>query len=237
MVVALGPRQHSLPAAAAVGHPHHSGNNNAAAAASVVSQDGDGEEDPLAYYNLSVEAANDVIYGYGIGLDMTRRDLQAIAKENGKPWDIAKGGDGCAVLSPLILAHDLQASHPQLFVSEVSAPVSASRAAMEADSMNGSGAGVGAAVTAAGEDSRVSLELKCGNIYLSVNGSERQKGNMDCMVNTPAEVIAILSKEYVTLHAGDLIFTGTPAGVGPVRRGDVMTAGIEGIGEIVVKVV
>lgn len=180
------------------------------------------QQQQLSFFNIPVEVAHEAIYAYGVGLDMTRRDLQAQAKENGKPWDLAKGGDDSAVMSPLMLATDYKAAHPSLFESFD----------YDADTRDGFGDGVRIGAASVAE----SVNVKNGAIYLSVNARDRQKGNMNCMVNTPAEIISILSK-YVTLHAGDLIFTGTPSGVGPVRRGDEMTAGIEGIGEINVKVV
>lgn len=213
---------HQVELVVAVGPRHSPANGNHA------KRGGEREADSaLSYFNITVEDANNVIYGYGIGLDMTRRDLQAQAKENSKPWDLAKGGDDCAVVSPLLLAQDLKASHPRLFISEESAALASGKRDTTGDVPCAPGAG---------ECEWGDLSVKNGSIYLSVNGNGRQKGNMNCMVNTPAEVISILSK-YVTLHAGDLIFTGTPSGVGPVRRGDIITAGIEGIGELNLKVV
>lgn len=188
----------------------------------------------LSYANIPMEEVDDIIYAYGVGLDMTRRDLQAQAKEHGKPWDLAKGPDDGAVLSPLVLASDLKASHPALFTS-AGAPVCGSSGSVEETAAVGAGAVAVTAGAGAPPASR-SLDIRSGEIHLSVNGNERQKGNLDCMINTPAEIVSILSK-LVTLHAGDLIYTGTPAGVAPVRRGDKITAGIAGIAEITVSVV
>ena len=121
------------------------------------------------------EAVSDIIYGWAVGLDMTRRDLQSEAKKSGRPWDMAKGFDESAPLGML----------------EKSAPPVAAV------------------------------------ISLSVNGEPRQDGNIADMIWTVPEIVATLST-YVTLAAGDLIFTGTPAGVGPVRPGDVIIGRIEG---------
>jgi fumarylpyruvate hydrolase len=129
--------------------------------------------------NLSRDAARATIYGYAVGIDFTRRDLQAEAKEKGRPWDTAKGFD-------------------------FSAPVSALTPLAE----------VG--------------EIGSGAISLSVNGERRQEGDISDLIWKVEEVIAELST-YYTLCAGDLIFTGTPAGVGPVKPGDVLEARIDGL--------
>ncbi|QJE73227.1 fumarylacetoacetate hydrolase family protein [Aerophototrophica crusticola] len=126
--------------------------------------------------------ALDLVWGYAVGNDLTRRDLQGQAKAAGKPWEVGKGFDHSAPVSPL---------RP---VAEVGHPTS-------------------------------------GLITLSVNGERRQTGDLSDMTWSVAEVIAHLSRLF-HLHAGDLIFTGTPAGVGPVRREDVMVAEIAGIGTL-----
>lgn len=132
--------------------------------------------------NIKVETALDTIFGYAAGNDLTRRDLQADAKAGGCPWDMAKGFDHSAVLSPIRAAADI--GHPS--------------------------------------DAR---------IWLSVNGQVRQDGNISDMIWPVADIIATLST-YVMLQAGDLIFTGTPAGVGPIVSGDRVEGGIDGIGTI-----
>jgi fumarylpyruvate hydrolase len=126
--------------------------------------------------------AQALIFGYGIGIDWTRRDLQAAAKAQGKPWDAAKGFDHSATLGPL---------HP---VSAVGHPTQ-------------------------------------GRIWLSVNGAIRQDADLSSLIWAVPDVIAVLSGLF-ELRAGDLIYTGTPAGVGRVHRGNRIACGIEGLGEI-----
>ena len=128
---------------------------------------------------VAPEQAAALIFGYGVGLDLTRRDLQAKAKEKGHPWDSAKAFDH-------------------------SAPVSALRPATEAD------------VTAA------------TRLQLIVNGEERQSTALGDMVHSVAEIIAALSQLF-ELKSGDLIFTGTPAGVAALQRGDRFQAELVGV--------
>jgi fumarylpyruvate hydrolase len=132
--------------------------------------------------NIAVADALDHIYGYAAGLDMTRRDLQAVAKKAGRPWEMAKAFDH-------------------------SAPI-----------------GTIEPVSAIGHPEK-------GAITLSVNGQERQRGDLADQIWTVAEAIAELSR-FVTLRAGDLLMTGTPAGVGAVVRGDVLEGAIEGVGTV-----
>ncbi len=122
------------------------------------------------------------IYGYAAGIDLTRRDLQKRARDEGKPWDFAKGFDQ-------------------------SAPISALRPV-----------------------SRIGHPGK-GRIALSVNGAERQIGDLSDMILGVAQVIAEISR-FVRLAPGDLIFTGTPAGVGPVKPGDYIEGEIAGVGSV-----
>jgi fumarylpyruvate hydrolase len=129
--------------------------------------------------NVSPDDALSLVWGYGVGLDLTRRDLQAVAKEMSRPWDMAKGFDASAPCSEL---------HP---VSEVGHP----------------------------SDAR---------IWLEVNGAVKQEGNLNEMVWPVADVIAYLSR-YVALQPGDLIFSGTPAGVGPLAPGDRVRGGVDGV--------
>ncbi|ASY56868.1 MULTISPECIES: fumarylacetoacetate hydrolase family protein [Sinorhizobium] len=137
--------------------------------------------------DIPVEEATAHVYGYGVGIDFTRRDLQAQAKESGRPWTAAKA-------------------------FEHSAPISAI-----------------APATAVGHPAN-------GNIWLKVNGETRQQGDLAQMIWTVPEIIAELSRLF-TLAPGDIIMTGTPAGVGAVERGDVITCGIDGIAALSVKVV
>lgn len=137
--------------------------------------------------DIPLSRALESVYGYAVGLDLTRRDLQLAAKDKGQPWDMSKGFDHSA---PIAAIQPLAANaHP------------ASAA-----------------------------------IWLKVNGQLRQQGDVQQMSWKVAEVIANLST-YVTLAAGDLIFTGTPAGVSKVQRGDVLEAGIAGVGELTVRLV
>lgn len=128
---------------------------------------------------VDAEAALDGVFGYAVGLDMTRRDLQNAAKKLGQPWDMGKGFDQSAPCSAIHRASVI--GHPEH-----------------------------------------------GRIQLRVNGEIRQDGDLRSLLWTVPELIARLST-YVHLQPGDLIFTGTPAGVGPVVAGDVLEASIEGI--------
>ncbi len=128
---------------------------------------------------VAVDRAKDLIFGYTVGLDLTRRDIQAKAKEKGHPWDMGKGFDQSAVAG--VIQPVAQVGHP------------------------------------AG-----------GRIWLTVNGQTRQDGDLAAMSWKVADIIANLST-MVQLEAGDLIYTGTPAGVGPLLRGDVLEAGVDGV--------
>lgn len=130
-------------------------------------------------HDLDPAHARGCVFGYGVGLDLTRRDLQAAMKANGLPWDVAKGFDH-------------------------SAPVSALRAAADA-----------------GHPAHARLSL-------AVNGKTRQDSDIREMIFAVPEIIAELSKLF-ELKPGDLIFTGTPAGVGPLQRGDTFRAELAGI--------
>lgn len=130
--------------------------------------------------------AMSLVWGYGVGLDLTRRDLQAIAKDAGRPWDMAKGFDASAPCSPLIPAATL--GHPR--------------------------------------DAR---------IWLEVNGDLRQQGNLNEMIWPIADVISLLSR-LVTLAPGDLIYTGTPAGVAALRPGDQVRGGVDGVTEFALSI-
>lgn len=137
--------------------------------------------------NIPVHQALDHVWGYAIGLDMTRRDLQADAKKAGRPWSTAKGFDLSAPVSPI---------HPTDMAGHIAQ----------------------------------------GRIHLDVNGECRQNSDIGKLTWSMAETIAHLSR-YFALQPGDLIFTGTPEGVGAVRRGDVLEGGIEGLGILRVRIV
>jgi len=126
---------------------------------------------------ISAEQAHRHVFGYAVGLDMTRRDLQMNARKQGRPWDMGKGFDESAPCAPLI-------------------PTS------------------------------VCGYLERGAIWLEVNGEVRQKSDIAHLIWSVPEVIQHLSR-FVTLCPGDLIFTGTPEGVGPVKAGDVMEGQID----------
>lgn len=128
---------------------------------------------------IAVADAMAHVWGYAVGLDMTRRDLQGEAKKQGRPWDTAKGFDQAAPIG---------------------------------------------AITAAS----ATLIQPDATIELKVNGAARQHGRIDQMIWSVAETIAHLSR-FFTLQPGDLIFTGTPAGVGAVVRGDLLEATIQGL--------
>ncbi len=137
--------------------------------------------------DISIENALDHVYGYGLGIDMTRRDIQSQAKQDGKPWESAKSFDHSAPISQI---------RP---VSEIGHPDS-------------------------------------GRIWLAVNGEIRQDSDLNLQIWNVQEGISHLSKIYEVVP-GDLIYTGTPDGVGPINPGDLITAGIDGIGELEIKVV
>ncbi len=135
---------------------------------------------------ISVDKALDLVFGYAIGLDMTRRDLQLAARDLGRPWDFGKSFDESAPLGPL---------HP---VSSVGHP-------------------------------------STGAIVLDVNGTARQKADLADLIWSVPETISFLS-DYYTLAPGDLIFTGTPAGVAAVVPGDRLVGRIDGLGELSVTI-
>lgn len=136
--------------------------------------------------DIAAADAENHIFGYAVGLDMTRRDLQALAKKTGRPWDMAKGFDCSAPIGEI-------------------APVSA--IGHPAD----------------------------GAITLNVNGVERQRGRVADMVWAVPDVLADLSR-YVTLAPGDIIMTGTPAGVAAVGRGDLLEGKVEGVGTVTARI-
>lgn len=131
---------------------------------------------------IEIPDALNHVFGYAVGLDMTRRDLQAHAKKNGQPWATAKAFDHAAPISPLVPASEI--GHPAQ-----------------------------------------------GLIELKVNGSLRQQGDLADMIWSVPEIIAYLSNLF-ELKAGDLIFTGTPAGVAAVKSGDHLEGRVDQVGSI-----
>lgn len=137
--------------------------------------------------NIPIDQALDCVWGYAVGIDMTRRDLQGEAKKLGRPWEVGKAFENSAPMGPIVPA----------------------------------------AKTG---------PLTSGIITLKVNGILRQEGNLNQLIWKIPEMISYLS-EYFELKPGDIIMTGTPAGVGPVVRGDVMEGHVEGVGSLTVTVI
>ena len=136
--------------------------------------------------DILLNDALDHVFGYGLSLDMTRRDLQGIQKKMGRPWEIGKAFERSAPCGPL---------HP---------------------------------VSAVGHPDR-------GAMMLTVNGAVRQEADLNQMIWKVSEMISYLSK-YFEIAAGDVIMSGTPAGVAAVEKGDVMVLTIDGLGALEVKV-
>jgi fumarylpyruvate hydrolase len=132
------------------------------------------------------ENALDLIWGYGVGIDLTRRDLQIASRKQERPWEIGKAWDGSAPCSALVPA--AQIGHPNK-----------------------------------------------GRIFLKVNGELKQDGDLEQMIWNVPETIAKLS-DMVALEAGDIIMTGTPAGVSALKAGDRLDAEIEGVGTLTVTI-
>ena len=131
--------------------------------------------------------ANGYIWGYGAGIDLTRRDLQVASRKMGRPWDTGKGFDHSAPIGELRPASEI--GHPDT-----------------------------------------------GRIWLDVNGERRQEADISQLIWNVAEVIEHLSGLY-RLQPGDLVYTGTPAGVGSVDRGDLIEGGVEGVGTVTIRIV
>lgn len=131
---------------------------------------------------IPVSSAAEHIWGAGVGVDLTRRDLQAAAKAKGRPWDWAKGFDYSAPCGPLTPRQQMPS-------------------------------------------------LDQGRIWLAVNGQTRQDADLNELIWSIPEIIAICS-QGITLAPGDLIFTGTPAGVGALHPGDVVTGGVAGLEDV-----
>jgi len=132
-------------------------------------------------------SAIDHVFGYGVALDMTRRDLQGVAKKMGRPWEVGKAFEKSAPAAPLVPASDCG-------------------------------------------------PMTSGEIWLDVNGERRQSGDLNQMIWSLPEQIAFLSRLF-TLQPGDVIMTGTPAGVGPIVRGDKMHGHVDGLVDLNIEVV
>ncbi|PSJ45654.1 fumarylacetoacetase [Zobellella endophytica] len=137
-------------------------------------------------FEVSEAEANELVFGYAAGLDMTRRDLQLKARETGRPWDLGKDFEESAVLGPIV---------PKAQTGIVNS----------------------------------------GEISLSVNGEVRQHSDLTKLIWNVPEIIAHLSRFY-HLQPGDLIYTGTPDGVGPVVAGDRITGVVAGVGGVELRI-
>lgn len=137
--------------------------------------------------DIPVNRALDCIYGYGVGIDFTRRDLQGEAKKAGRPWEIGKAFEASAPVSAIVPASRL--GHPAK-----------------------------------------------GKVWLDLNGKRVQDGDLAQMIWKTPEIIAELSKLFV-LAPGDIIMTGTPAGVGAVQKGDRVSCGVEGVATLSLQVI
>jgi len=133
-------------------------------------------------FRATAAEAEAAIYGYGCALDMTRRDLQLVARSKQRPWDLGKDVEGSAVFAEITKAAEFGAVGPQ-------------------------------------------------RIHLEVNGDAKQDAHLSDLIHNCIEVVVDLSKFY-HLAPGDVIMTGTPAGVGPVVAGDIITGGIDGLAPI-----
>lgn len=136
--------------------------------------------------DIAVDQALDHVFGYAVGLDMTRRDLQLALRDKGRPWELGKAFDQSAPIAPIHRVADVG-------------------------------------------------HVDSGALWVQVNGEDRQRTDLSKLIWSVPEIIANLST-YFELQPGDLVFTGTPEGVGPVLRGQTMTGGIDGLGQISVSV-
>lgn len=133
-------------------------------------------------HSVSAEAANDCVFGYACGLDMTRRDLQNAARDKHRPWDVGKDVEGSAAVGEIVPADE-------------------------------------------------SGHVRSGLIELRLNGQQKQRSDLSMMIHGVAEIVTHLSTLY-HLRPGDVIFTGTPEGVGAVAPGDRIEGSIDGVGTI-----
>ncbi len=127
------------------------------------------------------------VFGYAVGIDFTRRDLQQEMKKLGRPWEAGKAFDHSAPVTEIVPV--MTCGH-----------------------------------------------IQSGRIWLTVNDEVRQEGDLSQLIWSVPEIISALSQSY-EIKGGDLIFTGTPAGVGPIQRGDRITGGVAGIGSIEVSII
>jgi fumarylpyruvate hydrolase len=135
---------------------------------------------------IAANSALEHIFGYAVGVDLTRRDLQGEAKKAGRPWDMGKGFDNSAPCGPITPA-----------------------------------AKVG--------------HIDKGAIWLKINGETRQQSDLKMLIWSVPEMIAYLSR-FVELKPGDLIYSGTPEGVGPVKKGDTLVGHVDGLEDLNLKI-
>jgi fumarylpyruvate hydrolase len=138
-------------------------------------------------YKAGPDIALDAVWGYSVGLDMTRRDLQLALRDKGRPWELGKAFDESAPCGPVYPVADY--GHP-----------------------------------------------KAGAIWLQVDGADRQRSDLKNLIWSVAEIVSNLS-QYFRLVPGDIVFTGTPDGVGPVVAGQSISAGIDGLGSISIGII
>jgi fumarylpyruvate hydrolase len=136
--------------------------------------------------DIAVEKALDHVYGYAVGIDLTRRDLQGEAKKAGRPWDMGKGFDNSAPCTAIVPASKI--GHPSK-----------------------------------------------GAIWLKVNSETRQIADLSALIWSVPEMISYLSG-LVALKGGDLLYSGTPAGVGPTVKGDTLEGHVDGVGDLTIKI-
>jgi len=137
--------------------------------------------------NIAQETASEYIFGYGAGIDLTRRDLQQIAKDKRRPWDSGKAFDQSAPCAALTVASEI-------------------------------------------------LDITSAKIWLTVNGDTRQSATIADLIWSVDDIIAFLSAEFA-LKSGDLIYTGTPAGVGAIQSGDKIEGYVEGLAPIAITLI
>ena len=141
---------------------------------------------------ISQQYAMEHVYGYAVGVDLTRRDLQSAAKQTSRPWDSAKAFDQSAPISAIVPKEKTTMNH---------------------------------------QEDPESSSSRTNRIWLTVNGQLQQDGSLDQMTWKVPEIIAILSQQF-HLQPGDLIYTGTPSGVGPLQKGDVVQGGVDALEDV-----
>jgi fumarylpyruvate hydrolase len=137
-------------------------------------------------FNVSTEAGLRLIYGYAVGIDLTRRDLQKTLREAGRPWDWAKGFDHSAPCGPIRRVEEIG-------------------------------------------------DLASGSISLTVNGTVRQHGDLADMIWSVGQILSTISRSMI-LKPGDIVFTGTPSGVGAIQVGDELVGRVDGLAPVMLQI-